>query len=332
MTTTKKKYFAWDAGFGASKLFSDFGPSIIQTAVAIEDARRAGAAGALKVAGGDAYHVQIDGGELYAVGAGAWLTGTTGNTYAFNALTSPERLAQLYAGLHESNIDSNEVVSLIVGLPIEAMTNEGMMATIRAGLKAMKRGHLFSVNGKPYCVMIESIRVMAQPAGAYFDFKFPVGEEPRYTKDMLIAVADIGRNTFDLFTGLNGKIVTACVGGAPLGSRYVLDRMMSQRPRGIKSIQQLDAMVRDGKAGKLLTRALLDEWAGAVFSFMLDTLGDLGDYPQIVMTGGGVHMLHDALKPLLKSAGALVHVPDNPVIANARGLYSYLQDKERNNG
>ena len=102
----------------------------------------------------------------------------------------------------------------------------------------------------------------------------------------------------------------------PLGVRRLL-ALVAQG--GAYSLAERDAQLR---AGSLDVRQALPIWQSEVIGFVERTWGDSHRrFAQVVMVGGGAQLLREAL---LRRFRDRAFIPDDPIIATARGLYKYL--------
>ena len=81
----------------------------------------------------------------------------------------PELRALFYDVVHRLAGAGDHRANLMVGLPVEVMADRGQaLATLRTLRAWMVGRHTFTVNGFQGRLDVEGVRVMAQPAGAFF--------------------------------------------------------------------------------------------------------------------------------------------------------------------
>lgn len=87
---------------------------------------------------------------------------------------------------------------------------------------------------------------------------------------------------------------------------------------GLYSLGELDAKLR---AGSLDVRNVLPIWQSEVAGFVEKAWGgNFRRFATVVIVGGGAELLRQALVARFKDKA---FVPDDPVMATARGLYKY---------
>jgi hypothetical protein len=221
-----------------------------------------------------------------------------------------------------------EPLSLMVGLPIAAMLGEETRATQQAVRAFLQGTHTWRADEAGHAATIEAVRLTSQPVGALFDHllteegEMPPDRRAAFRKE--IGILGIGMNTLDLLVVRNGTPVQRFTTGETLGVRRLLELA---NHRGLYSLAELDGQLR---TGSLDVKALLPVWQSEVIGFVersWDT--SFRRFQRVVIVGGGAHLLRE---PLLRRFKDKVYLPDDPVIATARGLFKYTRMQARRRG
>ena len=94
--------------------------------------------------------------------------------------------------------------------------------------------------------------------------------------------------------------------------------------RGAYSLGELDARLR---SGSLDVSDALPVWHSEVLGFIeTQWESSFGRFNKVIMVGGGAILLRDKLLSRFRDKA---FIPDDPVIATARGLYKYNLMKAR---
>jgi hypothetical protein len=210
-------------------------------------------------------------------------------------------------------------LNLYLGLPIRALMDSDAASTQAAIRDAFCRSHTWAVDGVSHAVTVDAVRITSQPVGAMFDYllddsgQLPLGRRMA-AKDEL-GILGIGMNTLDLLVVRNATPVQRFTAGETLGVRRLLELMHND---GSYSLAELDLRLREAtmtatEAGRL--------WGTEVLGFIERTWGrEFRRFRVIVAVGGGTELLRE---PLLRRFRDKLHIPDDPIISTARGLYKY---------
>lgn len=250
----------------------------------------------------------------------------------------PELRALFYDAVFRLLGKGSYQAALMIGLPIEIMADRKQaLDTLRTLKSWLVDQHHFSVNDAPVVLEVTEVRVMAQPAGAFFAWGLDnIGKWVRPKADLKapVAVCDIGFNTLDLFAIEGGEIAGRFTGGDTAGMRRAAELLINavQARHGVMlSLHEADALLRQ-KRPKLYTaqgeadlRSLanqaLDATAAGIVTFVEQRWGNGRQFAHLLFTGGGAEVLRDAL---LRQYPHGIVLP-NPVTANALGLARYAQ-------
>jgi hypothetical protein len=278
------------------------------------------------------------GGVTYLVGEGVARFARPVQRMDFLRLSDgPELRALFYDALyHVLGASTPEPLALMVGLPVEVMADKVKAKETLRSLRGWMVGrHRFEVNGEALAIRIEEVRVMAQPAGAFFAWGLDGGgrwARPKADLKAPVAVCDVGFNTLDLFAVQGGDVVARFTGGDTAGMRRAAELLTNavKAKHGVDlSLHEADAFLRqrrprlytsEGEANltPLVTQAL-DTAAAGVVTFVEQRWGSGRQFAHLLFAGGGAEALRDAL---LRQYPHGVVLP-NPVAANAVGLARY---------
>jgi len=249
----------------------------------------------------------------------------------------PELRALLYAALYRLLGDEGEHrVNAMVGLPVEVLADrEQAKATLRALRSWVIGEHQFTVNDAAVTLSVNDIRLMAQPAGAFF--AWGLNDQGKWIRGKSnlkapVAVCDVGFNTLDLFVVEGGEPVARFTGGDTAGMRRAAELLTAsvRGEHGIElSLHEADALMRQRQPrlytsqGEANVRPLAvqaqDTAAAGVVTFIERRWGNGKQFAHLLFTGGGAAALE---KRLLQQYPHGVVLPD-AVTANAVGLARY---------
>lgn len=250
----------------------------------------------------------------------------------------PELRALVYTALGQLLEAGEHSAALMVGLPVEVMSDRELARATRRGLRSWLVGHhTFEVDGQSLDLDVERVDVMAQPAGTFF--AWGLDDAGRWVRDPAdlkapVAVCDIGFNTADLFSVQGGRVQGRFTGGETLGMRRAAELLVRtlQSRHGVRlSLHQADALLRERHPTLATADGLLDltamaqqlaqAAAGSLVAFLENRWGNGRHFQHLLFTGGGAAALHTEL---LRHYPHGVVLPE-PVMANALGLARYAQ-------
>jgi hypothetical protein len=232
---------------------------------------------------------------------------------------SPGLLALILGGLTSYELERGALsssLSAVIGLPLEALSaaDESTADAVRAWLLGK---HEWQADGLDRLIAFDSIKITSQPAGALFDYLLDDQgafiPARRSQSDREIGVLSIGMNTVELMVARGGAPEERFTAGRTSGVRRLLELM---DPSGLYALGELDAQLR---AGRLDLSAALPVWEREVLSFIEKRWGQaFRRFTTVIVVGGGACMLRRGLSARF---GGRITVPDDPVLATARGLY-----------
>jgi len=308
---------AFDPGYGNVKVFGPHGPLVMPSSVAVSGREKIQRMVGLRVAH-PPLKVETSAGILY-VGDGAHDWGRPVENLDFDRLNgSPEMLA-LFLGAMSRYEVAAEPVTLIVGLPIATLMGEGAQHTQEAVVAFLRGTHTWRADGVEHNMTISQVRITSQPVGAMFDYLLTdEGEMPldrRVAFKGEIGILGIGFNTLDLLVVRGGSPVQRFTAGETLGVRRLLELINHD---GLYSLAELDAQLRNGS---LDVQTALPIWQSELLGFLEKRWGgSFRRFSRVVIVGGGAKLLRE---PLLLRFKERAFIPDDPIIATARGLYKY---------
>lgn len=249
---------------------------------------------------------------------------------------SPEVQALLYAGLarymQTQGCKAIDSADLVVGL-----TQSAFLADIAPNVRswligrhdwATERAGQAMPETVDYALSVDHVNVTSQAAGALFDYflddagAFIPARKAAFKKE--IGIVSVGMNTLELLVLRNGATIERFTDSVTAGVRRMLE---IHDPSGYYSRGELDTMLR---RGQLDYRDALPVWAAEVYGHIERRWGAaFRRFAAIIVVGGGVLLLNHDLTTRLNGKA---HVPDEPVLAVARGLYKLGLQRSRKRG
>lgn len=324
MPVTTTTLLGLDPGNGAIKVYGALGGLELPACVATDSGQKLSKAVGLGV-GKAPLQVATPGGSFY-VGPHAhdWGRPVENMDHARFA-GSPELRALLYGALTQYALPSQDAPALLrsldltVGLPLETLTgeDESVKAAVTAVRRWLEGEHAWQANGAAWAATVAGETVTSQPVGALFDFlldeqgAFLPARKALFRAE--VGVLSLGMNTVELLAVRGGQVAPGDTYAERRGVRRLLDLC---NPEGLYSLGELDAQLR---AGKLDTGRALPMWEAEVGGLIERRWGAKHRrFAAIILVGGGVKLLRERL---FARFGGRAWVPDEPVLATARGLF-----------
>lgn len=265
--------------------------------------------------------IQNERGSFY-VGAGAHDYGRPVENLDVERFSgTPEMLALFHGAMtraiRQMQMDSiEEPLTLLVGLPQEILTGDTADGT-RENLRRWLRGkHRWQADGKECEIEVGEVKVASQVSGGLFDYlldergKFIPEHKKAFAAE--VGVISIGFGTVELLVVRDRTPVQRFTTGAASGVRRLLEILNGQR---LYSLGEMDLLLR---AGQLDISTALPLWEREVLGVIERQWGNTWRrFAAVLIVGGGALLLKD-LPLRFEGKG---YVPDNPVLAVARGLY-----------
>jgi len=318
----------FDPGMGAIKLYGASGSVELPSQVAVSTGPRLMVAAGLRLSRRHVPEVGIEQGT-FLVGPGAHNHGQPVENLDYDRLTgSPEMHALLYGALAQYPDLPAVLDKVAVGLPLETLSGEEARSNAGAVRRWLRGTHTWEVDGEPFAVTIRNVMITPQPVGALFDYV--LDEQASFVPDRKqallgeVGVVSIGFNTIELLVIRNRTPADRLTAGRTLGVRRLLELMDGE---GLYTLGELDDLLR---RGRLDTREALPVWAREVLGAIEKKWARVyRKFERVIVVGGGAVLLRDAL---LSRFGDKAFVPDDPVIATARGLYKIALQQSRKRG
>jgi hypothetical protein len=313
----------FDPGMGAIKLYGEAGGVEMPSQVATNGTKKlAHFTGLTKRAAPP--EIATRDGHFY-VGLGAHDYGRPVENLDYDRLTgSPEMRALLYGALtafEKAYGLPERIETAAVGLPIETLSGEEAQRNAAAVREWLRGEHTWESDERKHSVQIENVVVTPQPVGALFDYvldgdgQFVAERKGALTKE--VGVVSIGFNTIELLVIRDKAPVERFTTGNTSGVRRLLELINRQ---GLYSLGELDAQLR---GGKLDYHDALPVWAREVGGEIEKRWGQAyRRFERVIVVGGGAILLARAMQDRF---GAKAFVPEQPVLATARGLYKLAQ-------
>ena len=218
-------------------------------------------------------------------------------------------------------------LNVMVGLPIAPLMGEQADEVRRSVMGWLQGEHEWVADDERCRLEVTQAVVAAQPVGAMFDYLLNDRGEMTPEKKVMfkkeIGILGVGMNTVDLLVVNAGAPVERFTSGANVGVRRLLE--LANRD-GLYSLAEMDEQLRSGSLDISTARLV---WAREVLGQIEKTWeAHFKRFAAIVVVGGGSLLLRE---DLLKRFAGKASVPDEPVIATARGLYKYAVMKESRN-
>lgn len=307
----------FDAGMGALKLYLPEAHVEFLSQVSVNGAQRVATTMGLKATPPP---LQIETNhQTFFVGPRAHDWGRPIESLDYERLTgAPEMIALFYGALTQvaASMDG-ALLHLTVGLPHGSVAGPEGEQNIAAVRRWMEGTHTWRADGIEHAVEIASVKVATQATGALFDYlldetgKFIPERKTGFKNE--VGVISIGFNTVELQVVRNKAEVHRFTGGATVGVRRLLELADPQR---LYSLGELDALLR---AKRLDLGEALPVWEREVVGFIESKWGSTWRrFAAVLLVGGGAHLLRNTLPYRFEGKA---FIPDDPVLAIARGLY-----------
>ncbi len=314
-------YLGEDLGMGANKLWGHGGGLQVVSQVANDSGGKLEGMTGLRV---HKRPMLVSGavGSFY-VGDGAHDHGRPVENLDFDRLTgAPEMRALIYGGLAQYQKiygKFDRPLSIMVGLPLQMMIGERAKEYQAAVKKWLIGEHRFEVDNQPMHLRIDQVRMTSQPVGALFDYVLNLqGEILKERAGAMIdevGVISVGFNTVEMLVVKDQGPVERFTAGNTSGVRRLLELMNREN---LYSLMELDALLRTGRLNPQ-TKQWIPIWAREVNGEIEKRWGqNHRRFVKVLIVGGGAMLLKDHLTAQF---GGKAHVPDEPVMSIARGLW-----------
>lgn len=218
--------------------------------------------------------------------------------------------------------------------------------TIKKMKTRIRRGVEMYVDNREYRFSAESIQVLPQAAGAFFDWMLSDEgsiRDLKYTK-YLFGVLDIGYRTTDYISFDGDRFVTDDSPSEDTGVRSVLSRLLEYVTKRYdckdKNVEYLEPLL-SGKP--YLYRGDKIDLSSEVKKIVNDHFkrriepglkkrweSVLDRMHKIIVCGGGAYLIN-SVNGFMKGHEKQIFIPDAPEYSNARGFYRFAAMNEKNN-
>jgi len=313
-----KTILGLDAGFGAFKVYGENGGEQVVAHVAEAPSAEIDFA-AVGMGGKPTATLITNGIGRFYVGMGAAELGRVNNRMDYDRLTgSPELKAIYLASLGKAGANSRDSISLVAGVPLGFVSGDGVKERV-AQLKGWMAGeHHWEEGRKARGANVTSVAVLSQPHAAYLDY---VLNDDGTENDNAVAgemgIISIGHNTIELLVTEDGNPSRKFAHGEKAGVRRMLETINKELGGGYE-IAELDSKLR---VGKLNAEKAIATWGSEVASVIERAWGESHRrFAKVIAVGGGIRFVQPQLKKLF---GSRLVVPEDAVMAIARGLYKF---------
>ena len=314
-------YIGFDPGYGNTKVYGDQGGLALPSHVAV---KQNGVLARMEGMQMKRPPLAVTVGEReFYVGAGAHDWGAPVESLDYARLSgSPEVRATLYAALSQYQRQHGEItapIRLIVGLPLGALGEEHK--STGAEMKQWLLGeHAWAANDAAQRVTVADVLVTSQATAALYDYvldadgRFLPARAGHLHEE--VGVVSVGFNTLELMLIRDKRPVARFTGGSKNGVRALLQAMNGHHAY---SLGELDDRLRAG----LTDSAALEVWLSGICGQIEKQWGDRWrQFAQVILVGGGALLLKSQLNSYFRGK---CHIPDEPVLAVARGLHKLLR-------
>lgn len=311
-------YIGFDPGYGNTKIYGKGGGLVLPSQVALK-----GGGHLTRMEGMRQKRPPLAvtvGSHAFYVGSGAHDWGTPVESMDYARLSgSPEVQATLYAALSQYWRGYGEIASpltLLAGLPLGTLDDGKVTADIKGWLLGE---HTWFAGDTSQTAIIDQVLVTAQATAALYDYV--LDENGRFQPDRAgqlqeeVGIISVGFNTLEMMVIRDKKPVTRFTGGSKHGVRSLLQTM---NENGVYSLGELDERLR---AGSLANDAAA-LWLSGIYGQIEQQWGNRWrQLAQVVIVGGGALLLRTQLTSYFRGK---CHIPDDPILAVARGMYKML--------
>lgn len=276
----------------------------------------------------------IDDGEaIYYVGDKA-IRDTTNNQLSFSlekTNSKSDTLKAMAAFGYAMGDKSTETFQLVTGLPVDELGIKGLKESLKENLQ---KTHSFTLNGSPKQATVEQVVVIAQSAGAYYNYVLDT--EGKILHDRVqpkVVVIDIGYRTTDVVCMDNARYNTNSSFTSYTGVHHVhqeLRKDLLKSYRIQKQPSEMDVLVRKGYIElRDYEISLQDNIRAAAFPYAEKILSELPlfipnmeEVSKFLITGGGAAIMGEFLMRELQSPSEVILDFE---MANAKGYYKYMK-------
>jgi hypothetical protein len=316
---TKLTPLGIDAGNGAFKLFGASGGLEFVSQAATNGTQKVISSFGLRKSKAP-LAIQNESGSFY-VGAGAHDFGRPIENLDVDRFNgTPEMRALLHGSLsryQQRYGKFSDPLSVVVGLPNEVLTGDQAEQNVENVKRWLRGNHTWTADGESFSMEIAEVKAASQVTGGLFDYLLDSDgffiPERKGAFNSEVGVITIGFGTVELMVVRNREIVQRFTSGSASGVRRLLEIVNGQR---LYSLGEMDMQLR---AGQLDIREALPIWEREVTGVIEKQWGlAWRRFAAVLLMGGGAILLKDTLPHRFNGRA---YLPDEPVLAIARGLY-----------
>ena len=211
----------------------------------------------------------------------------------------------------------NAPLSVVVGLPNEVLTGDQAEQNVENSKRWMRGIHTWTADGDPFNAEIPDPKAASQATGGLFDYL--LNSEGNFIPERKgafnaeVGIITIGFGTVELMVVRDRTPVQRFTSGTASGVRRLLEIVNGQR---LYSLGELDMQLR---SGQLDVSSALPVWEREVSGVVERQWGSAWKrFATVLIMGGGAILLKESLPTRFNGKA---YIPDEPVMAIARGLY-----------
>jgi plasmid segregation protein ParM len=241
---------------------------------------------------------------------------------------SPAYEALVKAGLVLA--DYRRIDQLVTGLPV----SQAREPRRREALTRLLVGRHATDQGE---VEVEAVRIVAQPVGAFVDLVWSAPDAALLERieTGTVLVLDAGYYSVDWAVIVGGELRRSASGTSLEAMSVLIDRiaaLLAEQHGGRPQPQRVEAALRAGRdhvlvlgqrvaLAPVLERAAPDACGLALEALRQALRREVSNVDLVLLTGGGARIYGEPARALFP--GAVVHVANDPVTANARGFFRH---------
>lgn len=237
-------------------------------------------------------------------------------------------MSALGYGMGESH---DEDFRIVTGLPVDELGIDGLKEKMEQN---MKRTYEFILNGQKKRASIKKVNIIAQSAGAYYDYildnKGGISEDRVKSKTVVI---DIGFRTTDVVCMENARYNPAESFTVYTGVHNIhteLRKILLRRHRIQKQPSEIDRVTREkviwiNDQQVEIIRSIMEAtrpYAEKILSEIPLYIPNMQEVSNFLITGGGAALMSAFFE---KGLGSPVDIVPDSEMSNARGYHKYLK-------
>jgi len=256
------------------------------------------------------------------------LARVTDKEYAFTDTYMALYLASL------SKVGQKTVDTLVTGLPVNQAQDEAFCAKLKQRLQGT---HKINEN---LTVFVKEVSIVAQPAGAYFNYLLRDEVEQDFVESVNVLIVDPGYFSFDWFVMKEGSVRNRASGTSTQASSKIIEHVAAsiRSEHGGVALGKIEDIIRKGMtevsvAGahvnieSYLKRAK-EEIAKNAVQEMTNSLRSEESEPDIIiMAGGGASFFVDEVKARFKTNN-FYYDTEQSVLMNSKGFLNFAESTE----